>query len=154
MLNGKYKKQRFTRIVFLVVLVIFISALSNEAFGNSSNTYIRSTISIPHTNGLAGIVYDPLNHYIYVAYPGTVIVINDRTNKIIQNISLGKFLGGIQVPLNMEYDPLNNTIYINTLNLDIIIINCSTNKIESEIKSIGFNFIAFNKNKNICTYPF
>ncbi len=158
-LKGKFKKQIFIRIILILVLIIlisvfYISNLNNETFGNSNNPIIKLTISIPNTNDLSGIIYDPLNHYIYIDYPGMISIINDRTNKIIQNISLEKLHGNIQVPLNMAYDFLNNTIYINTLFYKIIIINCSTNKIESEFNNIGFSSMAYDKNNNILYISF
>ncbi|MGC8580392.1 MAG: hypothetical protein ACP5MB_10105, partial [bacterium] len=66
-LKGKFKKQIFIRIILILVLIIlisvfYISNLNNETFGNSNKPIIKLTISIPNTNDLSGIIYDPLNH--------------------------------------------------------------------------------------------
>ncbi|MGI0091095.1 MAG: YncE family protein [Nitrososphaerales archaeon] len=88
-----------------------------------------------------GIVYDPTNGYMYVsnAGAGTVSVINTNTASLVKTITLptqSATPNAVYVPGDITYDPQNNVIYVNAVNVNgTSAISGSTNIVIANIKS-------------------
>ena len=77
-----------------------------------------------------GIIYDPLNGYIYIAddYANTVDVLDPMNNSIIATISVGLY------PYYITYDPKNGYLYVtNNGDYTVSVIDPSTDKVIATI---------------------
>ncbi len=83
------------------------------------------------------VVFDPINNLLYVANYGgnTIAVINDSTNSVVDNISVG--MG----PVRVAFDPFNQEIYVsNRFSGTVSIINATTDKVASTVNASSSPF--------------
>ena len=89
--------------------------MANEGSGTvsiidgSTNRIVDTISGIPHP---VQLVYNPSNHYMYVAghNSNSVSIISGSTNKVIDTITVG------QGPVSPVFDPNNGNVYVTNFN--------------------------------------